>query len=560
MLARLVIQNVVLIERLELSFSKGLAVFTGETGAGKSILLDSLSLALGERADTALVRQGAECACVRADFEVPTGHPARHLLAESGIDTDGDVVLKRLVYADGRSKAFINAEPVTVSFLKKVGALLAEINTQFASQNLLDSTQHLVLLDAYAADEEARKKCALAFEQWQSLLSALKNARQQNEELKKEEFFLADAVAVLTTLNPRPGEEEKLSEKRRILMNGEKIITSLQAVSECLGAEEVGAEALLSRAFRQLENADRLSEGAFSDLLETLSQAQASLADVLADLSLKSEEWSDVSQLPEIDERLFALQDAARRYHTQPDSLADLKVEFETKLAHIEHADEQIACLEKEVRAALTNYEKAALDLSDARKKAARQLDAAVQAELPDLKLGGAVFQTHIEVMPIEQGNVHGVDRVVFLISANNGQAPAPVHKAASGGELARFMLAVKLNLAQSSPAVTFVFDEVDSGVGGATADAVGKRLALLGQMKQTLVVTHSPQVASYGQTHFRVAKEEADINMITRVLELNETDRLREIARMLSGAKVTRSAEVAAGELLEKCKKTLSN
>lgn len=557
MLTALSIRNVVLIEKLDLEFGAGLNVFTGETGAGKSILLDSLSLTLGARADSALVRHGAEGLSVTAGFAVSLSHPVHQVLIENGIEIEDEIILKRTVSKDGKSKAFINDQPVSAGMLKSVGESLVEIHGQFASHHLLNPATHIDVLDAYGMLEGEQSSCRGSYKLWFYKKSEREQAEQNLFLVRQEETFLRDSIADLRQLNPMVGEEEELSQKRTALMNSEKIITCLSTAYQVLSDETQGATRKVEQALTQLEKANGLSGEAFTQIVESAAQAEAALADVVAHLESATEEWGDVGALPEIDDRLFALKDMARKHQVTVVELPELLVSFEEKLASLEHGEEQVIALCKAEEMARLEYIECAQKLAQKRKEMGKKLDTAVAGELPELKLGKASFLTEITQMSESDWSEKGMDKVTFLVSTNTGVPFAPIHKVASGGELARFMLALKVNLAATQQIVSLVFDEVDAGVGGATADAVGNRLKRLANECQVLVVTHSPQVAAHGGHHFTVSKKDTGTCVITDVKRVEESERLMEVARMLSGAKITESGQKMAAELLDKsCKK----
>lgn len=559
MLSALSIRNVVLIEKLDLDFQKGLCVFTGETGAGKSILLDSLSLVLGARADSSLVRHGCDGLSVVASFSVSLAHPVYKVLAEHGLmgDSEDDIILKRTVSKEGKSKAFINDQPVSVALLKSVGDSLVEIHGQFASHHLLNPAVHLDVLDAYGHLTETVADCRRAYRMWQYKKSLRDDAEQRLMQAKQEETFLKDSIEDLRSLNPIEGEEEELTQKRAVLMNAEKIIAGLNTAYQLISDEGQGAMRQVGQALWQLDKANTLSDGEFSNIFTLAEQAESALADATADLERAMQNWGDVSQLPQIDDRLFALKDMARKHHVSVADLNGLLADFEQKLATLENGHNEIAALQKDEENARLTYIDCAQKLSAERLKTAKNLDKAVAGELPALKLSKASFLTQIQEVPSHEWNEHGMDKVVFMVSTNTGVPFAPIHKVASGGELSRFMLALKVNLAASERLSTLVFDEVDTGIGGATAAAVGERLAKLADECQVLVVTHSPQVAAFGAYHYVVGKSEQNKTVITHVKCIENDDRLMEVARMLSGAEITESGKQMAQELLTKsCKK----
>lgn len=554
MLSSLSIRDVVLIDRLNLNFQNGLCVFTGETGSGKSILLDSLSLVLGARADTGLIRPGQSQLSVSASFILPEGHSVFSLLKKQGIvfHTGEELILRRIITREGKSKAYVNDEPVSVAFLKTLGDVLVEIHGQFASHGLLNPATHLFVLDSYARLNQEKTAVETAYQNFKEIESELVEAKQKLDEVQGRENYLRESILDLEKLSPAADETETLTQKRIGLMNSETIITCVNTAAKLLNDEQQGLIHQAAETERQLTKASRYAPDTFEPVLSTLSGAQAALSDISFELDNLSEKLGDVSELPEIDNRLFSLKDAARRYHVGVNELPALLQSFREQLTGLEKKDILISNLQQRLNEARTAYLTAARTLSLKRKKAAELLDKAVKRELPALKLDKAVFITSVTTDETVISS-QGIDSVSFLASTNKGSPPDLLHKIASGGELSRFMLALKMVLAHINDTDTLVFDEVDSGIGGATAAAVGERLARLGADFQVLVVTHSPQVASCGQTHYCVSKIEKKNETHTLVTPLTYDMRLQEIARMLSGLRITQTAQTMARELLEK-------
>jgi DNA repair protein RecN (Recombination protein N) len=549
MLASLSIRDVVLIDKLELAFDRGLGVLTGETGAGKSILLDALGLALGERAEAGLVRQGAEKARVSATFELEPRHPAFALLDENDIEVEDDhLVLRRVLNADGRSRAYVNDQPVSVGLLRALGDSLVEVQGQFAQRGLLDPKTHLALLDAYGGLEGRAREVAGLHDAWRSATKARAEAEAAVEQARADETFLRHAVEELGQLAPREGEEAELAEERGFLMNAEKLISAMTEAGEELGT----AETALARALRQLEQAAPKAAGRLDGVVSALERAAAEAGEAQADLSAVSADLDiEPARLQEIDERFFALKDTARKHGCEPDELPALLERLEEQLSGIATGGERLEELARAQREAREAYAAAAETLSEARKAAAGRLDAAINGELPPLKLEKARFATKVEPLEESAWGRHGKDAIAFQVATNPGSAPGPLARIASGGELSRFLLALKVVLSEISPIVTLVFDEVDSGIGGATAAAVGERLARLAEARQVLVVTHSPQVAARGAAHYLVRKDSRDAATVTGVARLDTDQRREEVARMLSGATVTDEARAAAEKLM---------
>lgn len=550
MLTRLSIRDVVLIEALDLDFGGGLGVLTGETGAGKSILLDALGLALGARADSGLVRSGAAQASVTAVFEVPGDHPARALLDEGGLEQEAGepILIRRTVKADGGSRAFINDQPASAALLRSVGAALVEVHGQHDERGLLAPAGHRALLDAFAgADTQA---VADAHAAWRGAEAALAAAREELAVAERDREWLDHAVAELTALAPEPGEEETLADRRRGMQRAEKIAGDLEDATALIDGAD-GALSKLRQAARILE---RIAE---DDAV--LTEALAAVDRAVIEGSLAEERLAEAAAALAFDpraqeadeERLFALRAMARKHRVQPDALAALAEELAAKRARLSAGEAGVAGLEREVVAAREAYRAAAEALSAVRAAAAGRLDAAVAGELAPLKLDAARFRTEVEALPEAQWGPAGADRVEFLISTNPGAPFAPLIRIASGGELSRFILALKVALASRATVATMVFDEIDRGVGGAVASAIGERLARLAEAAQVLVVTHSPQVAARGAAHLLIAKSHDGLVTRTGVRPLDAGERREEIARMLSGAEVTDEARAQAARLL---------
>ena len=541
-LLRLTIDNIVLIDHLDLDFHGGLGVLTGETGAGKSILLDSLGLALGERSDSGLVRQGTDQASVVAEFDVPAGHAIYDFLREHDVSyEDGEaLILRRSLTADGRSRAFVNDRAVSVSLLKQVGSYCVEIHGQFATQGLLDPSSHGGMLDEYAGVGET---LAGFWDVYREARERLEQSREEIKASRAEEDYLRGSIEDLDRLEPRAGEETELATVREQLMNREKVMEALQQAYQALNGES-DPVSLASGVLERAGYAGEITEALGSAAAE-IEEARGALQRELADLT--HEERS----LEEIDERLYALRGQARKFGCAVDDLAEVRDDLARKLNAIEHAEDVLANHIRAADEAFAAYKDEALTVRTTRQAAAAKLDADVVQELEPLKLGKARFVTMVDELPEEQWGANGMDRVRFLVATNPGQEPAPLQRIASGGEMARFMLALKVVMAQVGAAETLIFDEVDAGVGGSTADAIGERLAQLAGMHQVLVVTHAPQIAARAAGHYVVEKSGEDVvNTDIRFLD-DETARQEEIARMLAGAEITEEARAAAGRLM---------
>jgi len=552
MLTALSIRNVVLIERLDLTFNAGLCVLTGETGAGKSILLDALGLALGARAETNLLRQGSENASVSASFDVPAEHPANRMIEAHGIEAEDMLVLRRALTDAGRSRAFINDQSTSVGLLKQVGESLIEIQGQFEQHGLLDPATHLSMLDAFGKLQGKAASVRGAYRTWRAAEVALSNAESEAEQARRDEEYLRHALEEMDSLAPQEGEDAELSETRRFLMQASHIVDAIKAARSDFDARKPVSESLRS-ALRKLE---RLSETAGGRLDAAIAALDRALAEVEAASGVLHDAArainTDDARLNEIEERLFALRELGRKHRVDVESLPALRQRFSERLALIEDQVDALEKLQTTVRDAREKYCKDAEILSKARAGTARALDKAVNKELPPLKLEKAVFRTVLERLPEKDWNEAGLDRTRFMVATNPGEPSGPIGRIASGGELSRFMLALKLVLISSGEQPSLIFDEVDSGVGGATAHAIGQRLWRLADRTQLLVVTHSPQVAARGSDHLLVRKAGSGDRVITDVQRLGGESRLEEVARMLSGAEITAEARAAAGRLIE--------
>jgi DNA repair protein RecN (Recombination protein N) len=551
MLLGLSIRDVVLIDKLDLAFRPGLCVLTGETGAGKSILLDALGLALGMRAEAGLVRPGANQAMVTAEFDLAADHPARRLLDEAGIAAENDiVVLRRVVSADGRSRAFIDDQPASIGLLRQLGEVAVEIEGQFAQTGLLDPATHRDTLDAFGVMRAQREQLAISWAAWRKLSREREAAEADFAKARADEDFLRHAMAEISAIEPRAGEEAQLAEERALLVNRERVLENLEAALSGLAGDS-GAEHALSGAARALERAKGKSGGRLEAAAAAVERAIVETREAIAELEAATRTFQGPSSLEEIEERLFALRALARKHNVTVENLPKLQADFSAKLGALDDGGAAIATLTRREGEARQAYLAAADAVTKARAAAAKKLDAAVMKELPPLKLEKARFHTALTTVAESEWNEHGRERVTFEVATIAGAPPGPLNKIASGGELARFMLALKVVLAKTSPVATLVFDEVDSGVGGATAAAVGERLARLAEERQVLVVTHSPQVAARAAHHWRVARSESKKASATKVEVLSDADRREEIARMLSGTAITAEARAAAASLL---------
>jgi DNA repair protein RecN (Recombination protein N) len=553
MLLGLTIRDVVLIDRLSLAFRPGLCVLTGETGAGKSILLDALGLALGRRADASLVRPGAEQAAVAAEFVVEHNHPVAAILREAGMSADlaGAIVLRRLVGADGRSRAFVNDEPASVGLLRELGDSLVEIQGQGEQRGLLDPATHRALLDAVAEHGVMPDALTIAWREWRAARERAEEAARRLADSRAEEDLWRHHRAELDALAPEGDDEERLGARRSLMQNAERLAEAItEAIAEIDG--DGGAQQALHRALRRLGRARDRAQGLLDGALAAAERAATETSEALDALAGAAQALElDPHALEAVEERLFALRAVARKHDVAVGDLPRLRAELAARLGAIESGADCVAALEDAAARARAGYIAAAAAVSQARERAARRLDTAVAAELKPLRLDKARFRTVLTALPEAEWGEHGRERVHFEVATNPGAPFGPLARIASGGELSRFMLALKLVLAGTSSVPTLIFDEVDSGIGGAVAAAVGERLQRLGARLQVLVVTHSPQVAARGAHHWRVAKRQAERATVTRVEELDGDTRQEEIARMLSGSTITAEARAAAASLI---------
>ena len=554
MLYQLSIRDVVLVDKLDMDFSDGLGVLTGETGAGKSILLDALNLALGGRADSNLVRSPAENLTVSAVFELDSDHPSIALVSEQDLANDeGTLVLRRTVGRDGRSRAFVNDQPVSVRFLRKIGATLVEIHGQFDTHGLMDSASHLTALDAYrraAKGDKADRDCAEAWQTWSAATTGLREAEAVLADALREEDFLRHNVAELDRLAPQPDEEQALSDRRAIMRHGEQIMTAVNDARA--GLESADVEGALRTAAGRLSKAASQAAGRLDAVIATVDRAAIEAGEAINQLDHALSDFdADPAELEHTEERLFALKAAARKFSCTVAELPDIATKMQDRLAALDGGSTRVQELSAAAKIARDAYERTARTLSTARAKAAKTLDDLVNTELAPLRLHKATFRTLIVPKSESGWSATGVDQVTFEVSTNPGMPPGPLSKIASGGELARFMLALKVVLAGTQSRSTLIFDEVDAGIGGATANAVGERLARLAKSVQVLVVTHAPQVAARGGAHWRVSKSSRGQQTTTNVELLDAKARREEIARMLAGEKVTAEARAAAESLI---------
>ena len=553
MLVQLSIRDIVLIERLDLAFETGLSVLTGETGAGKSILLDSLSLALGGRGDGSLVRHGEDKGQVTAVFDVDNSHPARTLLKGNGVDDDGDLIFRRVQSADGRTRAYINDQPVSVQLMRQIGQVLVEIHGQHDDRALIDTNAHRMLLDAFAGLTDEAVDLGESYRRWRDAERSFKTHKAKVEAAAREADYLRASVEELETLSPLDGEEDDLADRRSAMQKSERIAGDIAEASEFLNGNASPVPHIAS-LMRRLERKSHEAPGLLEETVQLLGAALDTLsaAQMEVEAALRRTEF-DPRELERVEERLFALRAAGRKYSVAVVDLPAMAEKMVADLADLDAGEERLGELEAAVHETRAHYDHLAQQLSAKRRNAAQSLADAVMQELPALKLERARFMVEVATDP-ENATADGIDTVEFHVQTNPGTRPGPIMKVASGGELSRFLLALKVALADRGSAPTLVFDEIDTGVGGAVADAIGQRLKRLSAKVQVLSVTHAPQVAARASTHFLISKGptgDAGDKIATRVAIMEPEHRREEIARMLAGASVTDEARAAAAKLL---------
>jgi len=548
MLVGLDIRDILIIDHAEIIFTNGLNVLTGETGAGKSILLDSLGFVLGWRGKTEIVRPGADFGEVSVWFEVDVDHPVKKILDENNIPWEEELLIRRVISADGRKTAWINGRRVPRELLIQLSPLLIEIHGQHDDKGLLDQRSHIHLLDMFAANNSQRE---LVKEAWKKLKKAEKELQDEQKKFsafEAEESFLRYSLDELIRVNPKEGEEQELDAKRRMMQSAEKIKDDILKAQNAVGAN--GAESLILDAMRWIETASGKSDGPFDDALASLSRASTELGEASGIIDgLVGTLDFDAHELEMLEERLFEIRGLARKHKIPSDQLYKFKAELEDKVAEFSFGAETLSSLEDKIRVCDNEYNVAASKLNKSRLTAGAKLDKLVREELPFLKMENAIFETNI--IPAQR-SANGSDDVSFVVSTNKGTAKGRIGKIASGGELSRFLLALKVCLTKGYTSVAMIFDEIDRGIGGATADAVGRRLVRLSKNAQVLIVTHSPQVAALGDAHFQVVKSITSTETLTKVNPLDGDARIEEIARMISGDKITNAAINAAATLVD--------
>lgn len=553
MLKSLSIRNVVLIDTLDVDFSDGLIVLTGETGAGKSILLDSLGLLLGNRTETGLIRSGTDKLSVTGIFEVAEDNKIYALAKEYDLDVEGDIIIKRIITSDGKNKIWFNDQIISLKLLKELSSNLIEVHGQHDNQGLLNPATHCDILDNYGGFAKELSAVKSTYQQYKTANAELKNKEQALAKAKEDEENLCHWVKELEKAAPQKGEEEELRIRRSELMNAEKIIEKLNTAYTALNG---GGNVLdqITKARNAISRANEIVNGKYTEIEQNLENALYTLNDAVEQIENNSADISlNQNEIDNIETRLFMLRDLAKKHQTNIDMLPEKLEELSDALNNLQKGEDCLAELRKNVEKLRNDYIKAAETLSAKRKTTAQKLDKDIMKELTPLKMEKAVFKTSFEQKKEEQWSEKGWDTVCFEVSTNPNTPMGALNKIASGGELSRFMLALKVNLAQQSSQETLIFDEIDTGIGGATAEAVGERLSRLAQNVQVMVVTHSPQVAAFSNEHYKVEKNTTDNITTTNLRKLSPTEKIEEIARMLAGEKITKEARAAAEVLINK-------
>ena len=552
MLRTLSIRNILLIDRLDLNFVSGLSVLTGETGSGKSILLDALSLALGARANTELISQGADQSTIVAEFETSNKQVINNVLSDYGIYVEKVFSLRRVISIDGRSRAFVDDQLVSATLLRKLASLLVEINGQLESHGLLDQVTHRSFVDAYGNYDDLLTQVTSGFKTWRIAVNKYEQAKIDFEKTKREEDFIKHTVGELELLNPKEGEEIDLANKRNFLMKAEKSITALQEIFIELDQDN-GIESKLRKIIQKVQKLAEGGEGQFENAITALERALIEINDGVDELENLSRIINlDPLEKEKIEDRWFMLKGVARKHNVDIEDLPNLLTELSEKLATLTNSSKKLDELNSDVITTKTNYKFVADKLTKERQGIIDKLDVSITKELKPLRLDGASFHTRLIPLAEEEWGEYGIESILFEVKTNPNTEPGPINKVASGGELARITLALKVVLAEAYAIPTVIFDEVDAGIGGAAAAAVGDRLSSLARDSQVLVVTHSPQVAAIGNTHFQISKIAKQKGNKTQVIKVDGGVRTEEIARMLSGANVSNEARAAAMRLLE--------
>ena len=553
MLKSLSIRNVVLIDSLDIDFAKGLIVLSGETGAGKSILLDSLGILLGNRADSSLIRSGTDKLSVTGVFEAQPQNKIYEIAKEYDLEIDGDIIIKRTITADGKNKILFNDQIITLKLLKELAQNLVEIHGQYDNQGLLNPATHREILDNYGAYNTDLERTQQSYTKYMQAVDELKDKEEKLNKAREDEENLKHWVQELQKINPKKGEEELLRARRNELMNAEKIIERLNSAYTSLNNGIPAADSI-AKARNAIARANEIVNNKYKEIEQNLENALFSLNEAVEGIEACSSDISlNQNEADDIETRLFTLRNLAKKHQTEIELLPEKLEELSDMLASLQQGEDNLNELKKKVENLRAEYMKNAEKLSDDRKKSAKILDKYIAKELPPLKMEKATFQTSIKQKDERDWSEKGWDSICFEVSTNPNTPLGPLNKIASGGELSRFMLALKVNLAQNNSQETLIFDEIDAGIGGATAEAVGERLSRLSQNEQVLVVTHSPQVAAFSDEHYKVSKETVANITTTKLTKLDENGKIEEIARMLAGETITKEARAAALVLLNK-------
>lgn len=552
MLKELIVKNIVLIELIKIEFKKGLSVLTGETGTGKSILLDSLGLVVGNRVDFNLIRQGETDASVTAIFQIHEKHPVIKIIQKYDIEFEDELIIRRQIKADGKSKCLVNDTIITRNALIEITDYLIEIQGQFEDRGLLDIKTHLSLLDNYSNHYKLVEDTKISFNEMKKLKNFIKEKEKKEQELNNDNEWIKDSLDQLIIIDPKSGEEEELNQAKKFLSNREKIYNKIIKAKSIIENEN-GLEDLINKLLKEFDELKSYKQSNLEEAIESIYRTKAEIEEIKIFVNRKSKDLNEkTNNLETIDDRLYELRSQARKHKCAVDDLIKIKIELEEKLEELNKNNSNLNELRDKYNKAKENFKLNSKLLSESRQKSALTLSEKINKELPYLKLENANFEIKFEKIDFENCSIDGIDKVIFFASTNTGIDKKPINKIVSGGELSRFLLAIKVVLETGIQNRTIVFDEIDSGIGGSAADAVGVRLARLGKTYQTMVVTHSPQVTSKGHNHYLIKKQEIHNKTISNVTELNVNERIEEIARMVSGKSITNEAREAAQKLLD--------
>ncbi len=552
MLKELIVKNIVLIELIKIEFKKGLSVLTGETGTGKSILLDSLGLIVGNRVDFNLIRNGETDASVTAIFQINENHPVIEVIQKYDIEFEDELIIRRQIKADGKSKCLVNDTIITRSALIEITDNLIEIQGQFEDRGLLDSKNHLSFLDDYSNHNKLIEDTKISFTEMKKLKNFIKEIEMKEQKLNEDSDWIKDSLDQLMILDPKIGEEKELNQAKKLLSDREKIYNKIIKAKSIIENEN-GLEDLINKLLKEFDDLKSYEQLNLDETIDSIYRTKAEIEELKTFANNKSTDLSENTyDLEKIDDRLHELRSQARKHKCEVDDLIKIKIELEKKLEEFNKNSSNLNDLRDKYNKAIENFKLNSKLLSKSRHKSAIKLSEKINSELPYLKLENANFEIRIEEIDFENCSVDGIDKVIFFASTNTGIEKKPINKIASGGELSRFLLAIKVVLETEMQNRTIIFDEVDSGIGGSTANAVGLRLAKLGKRYQTIVVTHSPQVTSKGHNHYLIKKQDVQNKTISNVTELNLNERVEEIARMVSGQSITNEAREAALKLLD--------